>query len=192
MADVIHCPFASVIDTKKSGGDPQKADYQIGIWATTIWDFDEIGNALYRKGIYRIIAVTHVVFDWAQTDLRECDDSEAKPSKYSFDRFWQEDEQVESARPSSAERHCDGEQQQQAAQEVDTQLQPVESQQLHDYSSYEEPPPERIQYAIEWKDLLKTKRIGMDTEQDVSLAPGAFWEESRGSTGQKVLAAGSA
>ncbi|KAK1045908.1 hypothetical protein LTR74_018056 [Friedmanniomyces endolithicus] len=94
----------------------------------------------------------------------------------SFDRFWQEDEQVESARPSSAERHCDGEQQQQAVEEVDNQLQPVESQQLHDYSSDAEPPPERIQYAIEWKALLKTKRIGMDTEQDVSLAPGAFWD----------------
>ncbi|KAK1086662.1 hypothetical protein LTR33_001462 [Friedmanniomyces endolithicus] len=73
-------------------------------------------------------------------------------------------------------RHCDGEQQQQAVEEVDNQLQPVESQQLHDYSSDAEPPPERIQYAIEWKALLKTKRIGMDTEQDVSLAPGAFWD----------------
>jgi len=27
MADVMYCPFVSVIETKKSGGDPQKAEY---------------------------------------------------------------------------------------------------------------------------------------------------------------------
>jgi len=59
---------------------------------------------------------------------------------------------------------------------VDNQLQPVKSPQLHDYSSDAELPPERIQYIIEWKALLKAKRIGMDTEQDMSLAPGAFWD----------------
>lgn len=37
QADVIHCPFASVIETKKSGGDPQKAEYQLGIWAYAIF-----------------------------------------------------------------------------------------------------------------------------------------------------------
>lgn len=36
-ADVIHCPFASVIETKKDGGEPQKAEYQLGIWAYTIF-----------------------------------------------------------------------------------------------------------------------------------------------------------
>lgn len=36
-ADVIHCPFASVMETKKDGGDPQKAEYQLGIWAYAIF-----------------------------------------------------------------------------------------------------------------------------------------------------------
>jgi len=117
MADVIHCPFVSVIETKKSGGDPQKAEYQIGIWAfamfkrlrllleangepdeplpclplfiaegdswefyiasqgddkkTVIWNFDEIGTAVYRKGIYQIIAVQQVVCHLGYTDFRE-------------------------------------------------------------------------------------------------------------------------
>jgi len=56
---------------------------------------------------------------------------------------------------------------------VDDQLQPVKSQQLHDYSSDAELPPERIQYAIEWKDLLRPKTNGMDTELDTSHASGA-------------------
>ena len=38
MADVTHCPFASVIETKKRGGDPQKAEYQLGIWAYAIFN----------------------------------------------------------------------------------------------------------------------------------------------------------
>lgn len=33
-----------------------------------------------------------------------------------------------------------------------------------------------IRYTIAWRALLKTKRIGIDTEQDIDLAPEAFWE----------------
>ena len=37
-------------------------------------------------------------------------------------------------------------------------------------------PLEGIRYTVEWKAVLKTTRIGMDTEQDVDLAPEALWE----------------
>lgn len=129
MAVVVHCPFASVIETKKSGGDPRAGEYQIEIWVyamferlrllldangepddplpclplfiaegetcefyiasqgpdkrtvngcasfhdvhvcahlkQVIWTFDEIGKAVYRKGIYQIIAVQQVVYHLA-------------------------------------------------------------------------------------------------------------------------------
>ena len=74
-----------------------------------------------------------------------------------FNSFWQEDEREQSARQSPAESHRDEGQQQQAVEEADNRLQPVELQQSHSYDSDAEAPRERIQYAIEWKALLKTK-----------------------------------
>lgn len=47
-ADMIHCPFASVIKTKMSGGDPRKAEYQLGIWAYAM--FKRLRLLLEAKG----------------------------------------------------------------------------------------------------------------------------------------------
>ncbi|KAK6441244.1 hypothetical protein LTR95_002525, partial [Oleoguttula sp. CCFEE 5521] len=93
-----------------------------------------------------------------------------------FDSFWEEGEQVDSVRPSRAESNSGGGEEQQALEEVGTRLQSVGLLQLQDYDVEAGPPPEGIRYTIEWKAVLKTKRIGMGTEQDVFLTPAAFWE----------------
>lgn len=79
-------------------------------------------------------------------------------------------------RPSRAESGCDSGEQQKAVEGVDNRLQSVGLLQLQDYDSKAGPPSKGIRYTIEWKAVLKTKRIGMDTEQDVFLGPAAFWE----------------
>lgn len=88
----------------------------------------------------------------------------------SFDPFWEGDGQVDSTWPNPAGSCHDGEQHQAIEEE------PIVAQQLHHYGSDAEQPWEGIRYAIEWKAVMRTTRIGVDTEQDVSLAPEAFWE----------------
>jgi len=40
------------------------------------------------------------------------------------------------------------------------------------------PSMDTLCYTVEWKAVLKTKRISMSTEEDVFLAPGAFWNST--------------
>ena len=56
---------------------------------------------------------------------------------------------------------------------------------------YDESPPTCIHYSIEWKLLLKKGRLAKltnDTEQNLVLAPGAFWEQTLKSKLQQLLA----
>ena len=39
-----------------------------------------------------------------------------------------------------------------------------------------DPPVEALRYTVEWKAVLKTKRLGMNTAEDVLLSPKAFWD----------------
>lgn len=47
---------------------------------------------------------------------------------------------------------------------------------LQEWDGITEPPVDTLRYTLEWKAVLKTKRLGMDTEEDVFLSPKAFWE----------------
>lgn len=49
---------------------------------------------------------------------------------------------------------------------------------LQEWDGTTEPSADAIRYTIEWKAVLKTKRIGTNTEEDVFLAPKAFWDAS--------------
>jgi hypothetical protein len=42
--------------------------------------------------------------------------------------------------------------------------------------TYNEDPPNCIHYSIEWKMAVNNKMISRDTEQNLVLAPAAFWE----------------
>ncbi|KAK4148823.1 hypothetical protein C8A00DRAFT_19406 [Chaetomidium leptoderma] len=55
---------------------------------------------------------------------------------------------------------------------------------------YDESPPTCIHYSIEWKLLLKKGRLSKltnDTEQNLVLAPGAFWDQTLKSKLQQLL-----
>lgn len=93
-----------------------------------------------------------------------------------FDPFCQDEEQRVSVQSTPAQSGCIGWDQPQALEQISNPLPAVGLVQLKDYNSDVEPPSECIRYTIEWKAVLKTKRIGMDTEQNVFLAPVAFWE----------------
>jgi hypothetical protein len=41
---------------------------------------------------------------------------------------------------------------------------------------YDEDPPCHLHYSIEWKVTLKGKAVSKDTEPDVVLAPGRYWQ----------------
>jgi hypothetical protein len=47
---------------------------------------------------------------------------------------------------------------------------------LHEWDGTTEPSLDTIRCTVEWKTVLNTKRIGMNTEENVSLTPGAFWD----------------
>jgi hypothetical protein len=47
---------------------------------------------------------------------------------------------------------------------------------LQEWDGITEPPVDTLRYTLEWKAVLKTKRLGMNTEEDVFLSPKAFWE----------------
>lgn len=47
---------------------------------------------------------------------------------------------------------------------------------LQEWDGITEPPVDTLRYTVEWKAVLKTKRLGMDTEEDIFLSPKAFWE----------------
>jgi hypothetical protein len=55
---------------------------------------------------------------------------------------------------------------------------------------YDESPPTCVHYSIEWKLLLKKGRLTKltnDTEQNVVLAPGAFWDQTLKSKLQELV-----
>jgi hypothetical protein len=47
---------------------------------------------------------------------------------------------------------------------------------LQEWDGIAEPPVDTLRYTVEWKAVLKTKRLGMNTEEDVFLSPKAFWD----------------
>ena len=47
---------------------------------------------------------------------------------------------------------------------------------LHEWDGTTEPSLDTLRYTVEWKAVLNTKRIGMNTEENVFLTPGAFWD----------------
>ena len=44
-----------------------------------------------------------------------------------------------------------------------------------EHNSYDEDVPSRLRYSIEWKVVVNNKTLSKDTEQDVVLAPSAYW-----------------
>ncbi|KAJ9130191.1 hypothetical protein NKR23_g12307 [Pleurostoma richardsiae] len=62
--------------------------------------------------------------------------------------------------------------------------------QLADWSEelpYDEQPPTCIHYSIEWKLTINSKGVSKDTEQDLVLAPGAFWRRTLRPKLEKLL-----
>jgi hypothetical protein len=62
--------------------------------------------------------------------------------------------------------------------------------QLADWSEelpYDEEPPTCIHYSIEWKLTINSKGVSKDTEQDLVLAPGAFWRSTLRPKLEKLL-----
>lgn len=49
---------------------------------------------------------------------------------------------------------------------------------LKEWDSTTEPPVDTLRYTVKLKAVLKTKRIDMNTEEDVFLSPRAFWDVS--------------
>jgi hypothetical protein len=45
----------------------------------------------------------------------------------------------------------------------------------HEWDGTTQPPSDNLRYTVEWKAVMNTKRIGMDTDEDVFLAPEAYW-----------------
>lgn len=94
-----------------------------------------------------------------------------------FSTFWAEHEPIDPALSSPTVTRHDGTQQVPVAGlVVADRLESAESQASQCSESDAIMLSDGIRYSVEWKAVLKTKRIGMDTEQDVSLAPGMFWE----------------
>ncbi|RYN43629.1 hypothetical protein AA0117_g13566, partial [Alternaria alternata] len=44
-----------------------------------------------------------------------------------------------------------------------------------EHNSYDEDVPSRLRYSIEWKVVVNNRTLSKDTEQDVVLAPSAYW-----------------
>ena len=62
--------------------------------------------------------------------------------------------------------------------------------QLADWSedmAYDDHPPTCIHYSIEWKLTVNNKAIARDTEQDLVLAPNAYWDRALHSKLEKLL-----
>merc|ERR1711939_568781 len=47
---------------------------------------------------------------------------------------------------------------------------------LQEWDGTAEPPVDTLRYTVEWKAVLKTKRLGMNTEEDIFLSPKALWD----------------
>ena len=45
----------------------------------------------------------------------------------------------------------------------------------HEWDGTTQPPSDSLRYTVEWKAVMNTKRIAMDTDEDVFLAPEAYW-----------------
>lgn len=86
-----------------------------------------------------------------------------------FDSSWEGERCADSAGPSQRDDYLHDE---------DRQRQMPAAEGLRSQDDVEDVADllEGIRYTVEWTALLKTKRIGMDTEQDIDLASEAFWE----------------
>jgi hypothetical protein len=47
---------------------------------------------------------------------------------------------------------------------------------LQEWDGNTEPPVDTLRYTVEWKAVMKTKRLGMNSEEDIFLSPKAFWD----------------
>jgi hypothetical protein len=47
---------------------------------------------------------------------------------------------------------------------------------LHEWDGTTKLSSDMLRYTVEWKAVLNTKRIGMNTEENVFLTPRAFWD----------------
>lgn len=101
----------------------------------------------------------------------------------SLDSFWAELEANDLPQPAP-QTHRDADAPQQHT--VEEEAEEDECEQGHqsrllmqqEWDGTAEPPLDTLRYTVEWKAVMNTKRIGIDTDEDVFLAPGAYWNNT--------------